>query len=146
MLSLKNDREYNLMEKLDDSEFRQVLTIVYEYLDTLHYMFGNTITDSIIELYHQDHTFADIDLLLGLEEGRAEHDYKARYELVASCIEAALIDIFGEEIKNRLPIFMFEVDIDKILFDEIDKQLSERSKTYYRVKSPELGPLFEVGA
>ena len=141
---MKNDREFNIMDKLTDSEFRQVLTIVYEYLHTLHCIFGNTIADSVIELYSKEYTFSQIDMILELDEGDAEHEYKARYELVASCIEAALIDIFGEEIEARLPVFMFDIDIESILFKEIDKEISARSKNYYRVKREEvLLPLFE---
>jgi hypothetical protein len=141
---VKNDREYNIMDKLTDSEFRNVLTIVYEYLDTLHCIFGDTIADTVIEMYHKDNSFAQIDILLELDEGCAEHEYKARYELVASCIEAALIDVFGEEVKSQMPIFMFDINIDEILFKEIDRKISQRSKNYYRTRrKEELLPLFE---
>jgi len=130
---LKHDREYNICKLLSDDEFAGVISIVREILDNLYCIFGNTIDTQIVEMHINDISFQDIETILGLENGYAERAYKARIELLGSCLEAALLEYFGDGINLTMPMFS-ELDEEYEKLKVIDAMLSKRSNTRYNKK------------
>ena len=130
---MKHDREYNICKLLSDDEFAGVISIVREILDNLYCIFGNTIDTQIVEMHINDISFQDIETILGLENGYAERAYKARIELLGSCLEAALLEYFGDGINLTMPMFS-ELDEEYEKLKVIDAMLSKRSNTRYNKK------------
>lgn len=130
---MKHDREYNICKLLSDDEFAEVISIVREILDNLYCIFGNTIDTQIVEMHINDISFQDIETILGLENGYAERAYKARIELLGSCLEAALLEYFGDGINLTMPMFS-ELDEEYEKLKVIDAMLSKRSNTRYNKK------------
>jgi len=130
---LKHDREYNICKLLSDDEFAEVISIVREILDNLYCIFGNTIDTQIVEMHINDISFQDIETILGLENGYAERAYKAKIELLGSCLEAALLEYFGDGINLTMPMFS-ELDEEYEKLKVIDAMLSKRSNTRYNKK------------
>lgn len=130
---MKHDREYNICKLLSDDEFAEVISIVREILDNLYCIFGNTIDTQIVEMHINDISFQDIETILGLENGYAERAYKAKIELLGSCLEAALLEYFGDGINLTMPMFS-ELDEEYEKLKVIDAMLSKRSNTRYNKK------------
>jgi len=133
---LKHDREYNICKLLSDDEFAGVISIVREILDNLYCIFGNTIDTQIVEMHTNGMSFEDIESIFELKKGEAEHSYKARIELLGSCLEAALLEYFGDSIKVTMSMFS-DLDEEHEKLKVIDAMLSKRSEIKYSKKVTE---------